>query len=722
MKSTLTKFLVTLVLVMGLTFFAQAASIEKGPYLIFPGDSTQMTVLWQVDASTVCTLEWGTDTTYSIGNVQTNEYGSDHQHKYVIPNLDPAVKYYYRVTIDGTYHTGNFLSAPAAAAVNLKFLAYGDTRSYPADHDVVCAEMINTYTTDPGYQTLVLHVGDYVNDGDTESGWTNEFFGRTRLNTIGMQANLPIMGCMGNHEYSGVLYQKYWPFPFVANRYYSFDYGPIHVVILDQYVTYTPGSAQYTWLENDLASTAKPWKFIVLHEPGWSAGGHSNNSTVQNNIHPLCLQYSVKVVFAGHNHYYSRCEVDGIHHVTTGGGGAPLYAPSSSAAYLVASAEIQHFCELDIQGDQLNFVARDWNGTVIDSFTTSNEIPPALPWSDGFESGGTASGGWVTSGKVIVGSDSYSGSYAAYTDRTGTITKSISTVGFSDIHLKYARKVAGLEPEEYLLVEWFDGSNWNQVEQAQNTTWGYVDHLLPAGANENAMFKVRFAAIGADSKEYTYVDQVEISGGGGSEPDVTPPDPDPMTWATVPYATGSTSISMTATTASDPSGVEYYFQCTAGGGHDSGWQDPATYEDIGLSPDTQYTYRVMARDKSANQNATGYSGTASATTQSSGGNEIYVNDIAMSYTSAGPNVTGQATVQIKDTGGVNIEGATVYGTWSGSVSGTSEGITGPGGTVLLTSPKRKNGGTFTFTVTNVVKSGYTYNPALNVETTDTITI
>jgi len=215
---------------------------------------------------------------------------------------------------------------------------------------------------------------------------------------------------------------------------------------------------------------------------------------------------------------------------------------------------------------------------------------------------------------------------------------------------------------------------------------------------------------------------VEISGGGGSEPDVTPPDPDPMTWATVPYATGSTSISMTATTASDPSGVEYYFQCTAGGGHDSGWQDPATYEDIGLSPDTQYTYRVMARDKSANQNATGYSGTASATTQSSGGNEIYVNDIAMSYTSAGPNVTGQATVQIKDTGGVNIEGATVYGTWSGSVSGTSEGITGPGGTVLLTSPKRKNGGTFTFTVTNVVKSGYTYNPALNVETTDTITI
>ncbi|MCK4752735.1 MAG: heparinase II/III family protein [Planctomycetes bacterium] len=92
------------------------------------------------------------------------------------------------------------------------------------------------------------------------------------------------------------------------------------------------------------------------------------------------------------------------------------------------------------------------------------------------------------------------------------------------------------------------------------------------------------------------------------------PTPDPLTWATAPSATNSTTISMVATTAYDPMDVEYYFDCTAGGGHDSGWQDGTTYLDTELDPNTQYTYQVKARDKSPYQNETAYSNSASATT------------------------------------------------------------------------------------------------------------
>ena len=100
-----------------------------------------------------------------------------------------------------------------------------------------------------------------------------------------------------------------------------------------------------------------------------------------------------------------------------------------------------------------------------------------------------------------------------------------------------------------------------------------------------------------------------------AETDVTPPAPDPLTFASPPTALGSDAITMTATAATDINGVEYQFVCIAGGGNDSGWQDSPTYVDNGLEPGTSYTYRVRARDKSPAQNATDWSAEASATTE-----------------------------------------------------------------------------------------------------------
>jgi hypothetical protein len=93
-----------------------------------------------------------------------------------------------------------------------------------------------------------------------------------------------------------------------------------------------------------------------------------------------------------------------------------------------------------------------------------------------------------------------------------------------------------------------------------------------------------------------------------------PPLPNPMTWSKAPQATGLTSISMAATVASHPNGVEYYFQCVAGGGHDSGWQPSPKYTDSGLAGRTQYSYQVKAREKGPGQNETGLSQIASAIT------------------------------------------------------------------------------------------------------------
>jgi hypothetical protein len=356
---------------------AQAQTMRKGPYLLYPGTNTEMTVLWQLTGTTGCTLEWGTDTSYSDGSVATSEYGGDHQHQYTITGLVPGTKYYYRVTGAGT-HTGSFRAAPSGAAGSVKIIAYGDTRTNPGDYSSVAEDIISTYTSDPDYQTLALLSGDWVNAGDSESDWDNQFFNRGYSNLTTMQANLPINGCMGNHEQSGTVYMKYWPYPYLSNRYWSFDYGPVHVVVVDQYVSVSTGSPQLTWIESDLAATTKPWKIMVLHAPGWSAGGHigeSEMNDVQNYLQPLCVTYGVDLVIGGHNHYYARCVVAGVQHITTGGGGAPLYSVGSGYPYQVTGSNGLHFCTIDIQPGQLTYTAINTSGVVLDSFTLTDATP-----------------------------------------------------------------------------------------------------------------------------------------------------------------------------------------------------------------------------------------------------------------------------------------------------------------------------------------------------------
>ena len=85
------------------------------------------------------------------------------------------------------------------------------------------------------------------------------------------------------------------------------------------------------------------------------------------------------------------------------------------------------------------------------------------------------------------------------------------------------------------------------------------------------------------------------------EEDDQGPQPDPSQWEQEPYSDSSTSITMTAKVASDnwvEGDVQYYFEEISdnSGGSDSDWQESPTYLDEGLTPGTEYTYRVRTRD------------------------------------------------------------------------------------------------------------------------------
>ena len=129
---------------------------------------------------------------------------------------------------------------------------------------------------------------------------------------------------------------------------------------------------QLAWLESDLQATNKPWKIIVLHAPGWqAAGGHINNVQVQTDIQPLCVTYGVQIVLGGHVHYYSRAVVNGVQHVTSGGGGAPQYTPVAGEPYVVTATKANEYCKVSISGNTLTCNVVTDTGTLIDSFTVT---------------------------------------------------------------------------------------------------------------------------------------------------------------------------------------------------------------------------------------------------------------------------------------------------------------------------------------------------------------
>jgi subtilisin len=104
---------------------------------------------------------------------------------------------------------------------------------------------------------------------------------------------------------------------------------------------------------------------------------------------------------------------------------------------------------------------------------------------------------------------------------------------------------------------------------------------------------------------------------------------------------------------------------------------------------------------------------------------MHVDDITMSLVHQGSWVRARATVKIVSSDGQPVEGAIVYGEWSGAVTGRVSATTDSSGKVTFTSARVRSPSsatTFTFCVTEVVKDGWIYDSDANVESCDSISV
>lgn len=340
---------------------------RKGPYLILASDPTNLKICWQFNPPAPAALDWGLDETYSLGSIEVAAGGLDDISSVTLTNLLPATHYFYRLRSNGAAVSSSFTTALLSGDSAITFWAYGDSRSGPEIHDAIDAAILNEIGADHTRQTLVFSTGDLMDVAD-ETNLQKDAFDPQWKNSRLLSSEIPIVNVMGNHD-GTKLFKKYFPYPYTKVFDWSFDYGPAHFVIIDQYSGGDANSPRWQWLKENLASSTKKWKFIVLHEPGWSAGPHENNSDVQKIIHPLAVRYGVSIIFAGHNHYYARALVDGVTYLTTGGAGAPLYDPENGWPNIIISKKADHYLRVEINGDTLTLTALTPQGDIIDQFT-----------------------------------------------------------------------------------------------------------------------------------------------------------------------------------------------------------------------------------------------------------------------------------------------------------------------------------------------------------------
>jgi hypothetical protein len=143
-------------------------------------------------------------------------------------------------------------------------------------------------------------------------------------------AQLLTLEAHGNHDnhsplfYGNVVLPQDIPsYPQYAELFFSFDVGPVHVVVMDDTAIGEPMvdmSYQPTltaWLDADLTAananrTNVPWVITMHHKPEYSSSTHGMEMDVllgRAYFAPLWQKYHVDMAFAGHDHDYERSQV-----------------------------------------------------------------------------------------------------------------------------------------------------------------------------------------------------------------------------------------------------------------------------------------------------------------------------------------------------------------------------------------------------------------------------
>ena len=325
-------------------------------------------IFWRTEGLTNATVRYGLNS--SVLEIESNTT-LDVDHLVSLIGLDIDTKYFYQAVSNGTespiYH---FFTAPADGD-EFKMIIVGDNRpGTTLEQPLEWVQLAQMIAAEAPH--IVIMTGDYVKEVTTNHAENIASWDRfTNISdTIGHYA--PIYAVVGNHDTAtktGTMNLDYFFDAFVQygepSPYFSFDYAGVHFTMLmteDQGYESRIVGDQLTWLENDLESTGSEMKVVVVHRPLYPVVHIDDSLNIMpaesDALQSLFEQHNVSLLFAGHDHLFNRITVNGLVHIITGGGGAPLYNhPVWGGGYF-------HYVRADMSRNHINITAIKLDGSV----------------------------------------------------------------------------------------------------------------------------------------------------------------------------------------------------------------------------------------------------------------------------------------------------------------------------------------------------------------------
>ncbi len=368
------KLVILFIVFTSVTIFAQEKEkIAFGPYI------QQMST----KSATICWSTLSSKPTLTDKNGKVKVISEYQQHSIELGRLEADTEYSYDILNNGTDEgKGTFRTFPDKIKP-YKFVVLGDTRSR---HDIHTKIVNGIIQHDP---LFVVNTGDMISNGRVIGDW-EAFF---KVNKELMR-NTPYYPVLGNHEKDSPYYYDFFDLP-NNERYYHFNVGDALFVILDSegeeisepnYISDKNSGkfwkdhyeeyfvTQKNWLENvlDLHKEAG-FVFVFQHKPLYSIKKSRVKDTNKYREFwgDLFERHNVQVFMNGHDHHYHHAMKNGVHYITTAGGGAGLYATDAPQPETVKYSKIEHFVLININESDAVLNVIDIDGNEIDKITVN---------------------------------------------------------------------------------------------------------------------------------------------------------------------------------------------------------------------------------------------------------------------------------------------------------------------------------------------------------------